>query len=67
MCGITLLESWRSNNWNHNIVSGIAILVEVEGCQVSYLFELEVPIFFGMHCLIVCLLQKRSMNVLFWV
>ena len=47
------------------VVSGIAISVEAEGCQVSYLFELQVPIFVGMHCLIICLLRKRSMNVVF--
>ncbi|QCE08203.1 FERM/acyl-CoA-binding protein [Vigna unguiculata] len=27
-CGITLLESWRSNNWNQSVLSGIAISVE---------------------------------------
>ncbi|QCD84467.1 hypothetical protein DEO72_LG2g4821 [Vigna unguiculata] len=24
-CGITLLESWRSNSWNQSVLSGIAI------------------------------------------
>jgi len=26
-CGITLLESWRSNNWNQSVLSGIAISI----------------------------------------
>jgi len=66
-CGIFVLESWRSNSWNHSVRSGIAISVEAEGCQVSYAFQLEVPISVGMHRLIVCLLRKWSMIVLFWV
>jgi len=57
------------------IILGFAFVAEIGGRRglqknregVSYAFELEVPIFFGMHRLIVCLLRKRSMNVLFWV
>ena len=40
---------------------GIAISVEAVKYQVSYAFQLEVPISVGMHRLIDCLLGKRSM------